>query len=102
MNTGMRSLALSCVLLYLLAGLMAGACPSLDGQNAQHQHHHKPITHALACAWACHASAYQTAIDSSAQILLVRLVLTCMLITAVWVSPVRLILITARPPPLST
>jgi hypothetical protein len=101
-NTGMRSLALSCVLLYLLAGLMAGACPSSDGQAAQHQHHHKPITHAMACAWACHASAHQTAIDSSAQILLVRLVLTCMLIAAVWVSPLRLVLITARPPPLST
>jgi hypothetical protein len=101
-NTGMRSLALFCVLLYLLAGLMAGACSSSDGQTAQHQHHHKPVTHALACAWACHASAHQTAIDSSAQILLIRLALACMLIAAVWVSPLRLVLITARPPPLST
>jgi hypothetical protein len=101
-NTGMRSLALSCVLLYLLAGLVAGACPSSDEQTTQHQHHHKPVTHAPACAWACHASANQTAIDSSAQILFVRLVLTCMLIAAVWVSPLRLVLITARPPPLST
>jgi hypothetical protein len=101
-NAGMRSLALFCMLLYLLAGLMAGACPSSDGQNAQHQHNHKPVTHALACAWACHASAHQIVIDSSAQILLIRLALTCMLITAVWVNRVRLIVITARPPPLST
>jgi hypothetical protein len=101
-NTGMRSLALSCVLLYLLAGLVAGACPSSDGQTNQHQHHHKPVTHAPACAWACHASAHQIAIDSSAQILLIRLAMTCMLIAAVWTSPLRLVLITARPPPLST
>jgi hypothetical protein len=101
-NTGMRSLALSCVLLYLLAGLVAGACPSSDGQTAQHQHHHKPVTHALACAFACHASAHQIVVDSSAQILLVGLALAFILVTAVWVSPVRLILITARPPPLST
>lgn len=101
MNTGMRSLALSCVLLYVIVGFVAGACPSSDGQTAQHQHHHKPVTHALACAWACHALAHQSAVDNSAQILLVRLILTLMLVAAIWVSPVRLILITARPPPFS-
>jgi hypothetical protein len=100
MNTGMRSLAISCVLLYVLVGFVAGACPSSDGQRGQHQHHHKPVTHALACAWACHASIHQSTVDSSAQNLLVRLALTLVLVAAVWVHPVRLILITARPPPL--
>lgn len=101
MNFGMRSLALSCVLLYVFVGFAAGACPSPEGQSVHHQHHHKPITHAFACAWACHASAHQSAIDNSAQILLVRLVLTLLLFAAIWVSPVRLIVITARPPPFS-
>jgi hypothetical protein len=97
----MRSLALSCVLLYVIVGFVAGVCPSSAGQTAQQHHHHqKPATHALACAWACHASAQQSAVDSSAQILLLRLALTFVLVAGVWGSPVRLILITARPPPL--
>ncbi len=101
MNTGMRSLALSCVLVYVLVGFVAGACPSSAGQTAQdHQHHHKPITHALACAWACHASAHQSALEISAHIFLVWLALTTVFVTLVRVSSIRLIFITARPPPL--
>ena len=100
MITGRRSLAISCVLLYVLVGFVAGACPSSAGETAQHQHHHKPVTHALACAWACHASAHQSIVDVSAQILLVWLILTPVCVAAVWGSPLRLIFITARPPPL--
>src|SRR5688572_17380384 len=96
----MRSLALSCVLVYVLVGFVAGACPSSAGQTAQdHQHHHKPITHALACAWACHASAHQSAIDVSTHILLVWLALASLLVPVIRVHFIRLIFIVARPPP---
>jgi hypothetical protein len=99
-NTGMRSLALSCVLLYVIVGFVAGVCPSSDGTTAQHQHHQKQVTHALACAWACHASAHQSAVDVTTQIVLIWLILAFVCVAAVWGSPIRLILITARPPPL--
>jgi hypothetical protein len=98
-NTGMRSLALSCVLLYVIVGFVAGACPTSEGQTAHH-HHHKPIAHAFACAWACHASAHQSAVDVTTQIVLLWLIVTSVRVAAVWGSPIRLILITARPPPL--
>ncbi len=100
MNIGMRAFALSCVLLYVLVGFVAGACPSSAGQAAHQHHHQKPATHALACTWACHASAHQSTVDVSAQILLVWLILTSLSVAILWGSPVRLILITARPPPL--
>ncbi len=102
MKNGTRSLALACVLLYVLVGFVAGACPSSDRQTAQHHHHQKSATHALACAWACHASVHQDSVDVSAQILLIWLILTAVLVAAIRVSPIRHIYITARPPPLSS
>ena len=99
MTTGMRSFAISCILLYGIVGFVAGACPSSDEQTAHH-HHHKPVTHALACAWACHASVHQSAVDLSAHIFLVWLTLAFVLAPVVRVGSIRLILITARPPPL--
>lgn len=95
----MRAFAISCVLLYVLVGFVAGACPTSEGQTAHH-HHQKPVTHALACAWACHASVHQSAVDVSTHILLVWLALTFLLVPVDRVPSIRLIFITARPPPL--
>jgi hypothetical protein len=104
----MRSLALSCVVLYAVVGFVAGACPSSPGQPSpsqpvQHQHHHqpnKPATHALACAWACHASANQSAVDVPSQLVPVWLVATSLFLLDAWISLAQLVLIFARPPPL--
>lgn len=107
----LRSLALSCVLLYAIVGFVAGACPSSPAspgqaspsQPAQGHHHHqpnKPATHALACAWACHATAHQAAIDLSSQLAPVRVVATWLVYPEIGFDLTRLLLIFARPPPL--
>lgn len=102
-----RSLALSCALLYAVVGFVAGACPSSPrqpsaSQPAPHQHHHqpnKPATHALACAWACHASANQSATDIPSQLVPVWLVATLLVFPEVWIGLARRLVIFARPPP---
>jgi hypothetical protein len=103
MKFSARSLVLSCVLLYAVVGFVAGACPSSPEQTAQHRHHHhtKPATHALACAWACHASANQTAVDALPQLVPVWLVATWLILPAVRLSVSPLAFSFARPPPLS-
>jgi hypothetical protein len=82
-------------------------CPSSPrqpspSQPAHHQHHHepnKPAAHALACAWACHASANQSAIDIPSQLVPVWLVATWLVVPEVRMRLTRLLLIFARPPP---
>lgn len=106
-NHVMRSLALSCILLYAIVGFLAGACPwspvqPSPNQPAHHQHHHqpnKPATHALACAWACHASANDSAIDVPLQLILVSLLSTLLFFAEVWIDFSRSLLNLARPPP---
>jgi hypothetical protein len=103
----MRSLALSCVLLYVIIGFVAGACPSLPDepsrtQSAHHRHHHppnKPAVHALACAWACHVSANQAAIDLPSQLVPVWFVATWLIFPEVRMRLTRHLFIFARPPP---
>ncbi|HKN88475.1 MAG TPA: hypothetical protein VJV04_16530 [Nitrospiraceae bacterium] len=105
---GMRSLALSCILLYAIVGFLAGACPSLPvhpspSQPPHHQHHPqpgKPASHTLTCVWACHASANSGAIDVPSQLVLVWFVATLLVFPEVWMCLTRLLLIFARPPPL--
>src|SRR5437763_11786060 len=99
----MRSLALSCVLLYALVGFVAGACPSWpDQQSASqsaHHHHHqsnKPASHALACAWACHASANQSTVDLSSQLIPVWFITTWLAFPDVWIGLIRRLLIFSR------
>jgi hypothetical protein len=103
----MRSLALSCVLLYALVGFVAGACPSSpnqlsSSQSAHHQHHQpkKPAAHALACAWACHASANDSAIDVSTQLVPIWVIVLLLAFPEGWIGVTRHLLIFARPPPL--
>ena len=104
----LRSLAISCILLYAVAGFAAGACSSSPGQAspsqpAQDHHHHqpdKPATHALACAWACHASAHQAAAELPSQLVLGRLVATWLALPELDTGLTQLLLIFARPPPL--
>lgn len=103
----LRALAFSCILLYEIAGFLAGACPSLPvhaspNHPAHHQHDHQPNTpamHALACAWACHASANYSAIDAPSQLVLVWFVVTLLIFPETRMCLTRLLLILARPPP---
>jgi hypothetical protein len=94
-----RPLALSCVLLYILVGFAAGACPSSPEQTAHHQHHHKPAAHTPACAWACHATAGQTAVDVPTQFVPVWLVLTSLPSPQSRGTLPQSLFILARPPP---
>lgn len=102
----MRSLALSCLLLYALVGFVAGACPSSpspsSSQSAHHQHHQpkKSAAHAFACAWACHVSANQSAIDVPSQLVPVWFVATLLVFAEVRIGLARRLLVFARPPPL--
>lgn len=103
MKTCARPLALSCVLLYVLVGIAAGACPSSPEQTAQqHQHHHKPAAHTLACVWACHATANQGTVDVPAQLVPVWLVLISLPFAERTATLTQSVYISARPPPSSS
>ena len=97
-----RSCAATCVLLYAIVGFFAGACPSLPGEMPTHQHHHKPITQAFACAWACHVSVGQHAVDAPTPVVPFWLILVLLGCTTLIIVPPRLITISARAPPLTT
>lgn len=99
MKTGTRSLAICCMLLYFVVGFIAGVCPAIPGQSTQHHHHHKPVTHAMACAWACHASANLGAVDTSSPLALVWLAIILLPLMAYLIGLTWLIFFSARPPP---
>jgi hypothetical protein len=94
-------------LLYVLVGFVAGACPSSPdrtspAQSAHHPQHHQPntpATHALACAWACHASANQSAIDVLSHLALISLVAAGLFFSDVSAGFTQRVWIFARPPP---
>jgi hypothetical protein len=95
-----RSCAAACILLYAMVGFLAGACPSSD--EATHHHQHKSATHAFACAWACHASVGQHAVDAPSPTIAFWLISIMVGLGWAGIAPPRLIAISARPPPFIT
>ena len=99
MKSCLRSLALSCLVVYASVGFVAAMCPSTAAKEASHQHHDGKVSHTLGCAWACHSTESHGAVDLTSRWITVWLLLACFFFISLPIRAVHRTILEARAPP---